>query len=573
MGASSAIAEKPVDEARLSSLSATGLSPVKARILALRGVDSDALDGFLNPSAKNLSSPSSLPGVDAAAERILAHFAKPGRIVVFGDYDCDGICATAILAMTLSRLAGEDRVATFLPERLEEGYGMTRTAIDRMLATYPDATLVVTVDNGINSVDEVDLLNAMGVEVVVTDHHLPGAKLPACTIVNPKVASPAPLAGLCGAGVAFMLSGALTKLAVERGIYSGEKFSGPLIVLAGLATVTDIMPLSGDNRILVASALKLFRRHAPLGLAELYARAASKYADRLTSKDFGFLLGPRINAAGRMASGTEALELVLCEDREDARALAMQLDTRNSERKTVEQDMTDSAASQLVPDAAAQVVLLPGAHQGVAGIVAARLMERAKVPVAVIVDSRGSARAPEGYNLRDALEKCSDALDRFGGHAAAAGLAVKPGCENLFRELFAAACKEQREANPACADRSVKVDAIIEPRDFDKTSSLDLAEWLCSCLEPFGEENPEPVFAFPAVHLAEARPFGEKGRHIQLKFRECPWLRAVWWNAGEDAESLRASSAKAKDVVFALDVSDYGERHAELRVKEIIPSV
>lgn len=566
------ISERPVDQAVVDSLAGAGLDPLKARLLALRGVDSAGLDAFLNPSARNLSDPSLLPGVSKAAETILSHIGRAGRIVVFGDYDCDGICATAILAMTISRLSGEEKVAAFLPERLEEGYGMTKAAIDRMLETHPDASLVVTVDNGINSVDEVDLLKAMGVEVIVTDHHLPGDRLPDCTVVNPRVAAPEELANLCGAGVAFMLSGALTKLAVEKGVYSGEKFSGPLVVLAGLATVTDIMPLSGQNRVLVASALRLFRRYAPLGLAELYARAATKYADRMTSKDFGFLLGPRINAAGRMASGTEALELLLSADREDARNLAMRLDARNSERKTVEQDMIDAAAAQLVPVADAQVVFLPGAHQGVAGIVAARLLERAKVPVCVIVDYHGSARAPEGYNLRNALEKCANVLDRFGGHAAAAGLSVKPGCEESFRELFAAACREQREANPDCDAASVKVDAILPLRGTQSAYALEIADWILNSLEPFGEGNPEPVFAFEGAHLADVRVFGDRGRHIQLKFRECPWFRAIWWNAGDKAEELRATSAKAKNVVFSLDVSDYGDRHAELRVREILPT-
>ena len=575
------ISQRPVDESIVDSLVAAGLDPLKARLVALRGVDAEGLESFLNPSAKNLLDASLLPGVTKAAENIIDHAVRPGRIVIFGDYDCDGVCATAILSVVLSKIFGPDKISTFLPERIEEGYGMTSASIQRMLSTYPDAALVVTVDNGINSVSEVDMLKAMGVDVIVTDHHLPGDKLPNCILVNPRVDSPDALKSLCGAGVAFMLSSAITKLAVDRGLYSGEKLSGPLIVLAGLATVTDIMPITGQNRILVSTALKLFRRYAPVGLAELYARAAMKYADVLTAKDFGFLLGPRINAAGRMASGTEALNLVLAEDREEARNFAIKLDMRNSERKTVEQTMTDDAVAQIIPFAPAQVVNLPYAHQGVAGIVASRLMEKLgsspelsdfKVPVCVIVDSHGSARAPEGYNLRAALEKCSEVLDRFGGHAAAAGFSVKSGCEAKFAELFSAACREQRESIGEGALGAILVDAVLEPNSMAPAFALDTAEFLTKKLEPFGEENPEPVFAFKSVHVAEARTFGEKGRHLQLKLHECPKLRAVWWNAGEKADELRQTSYQPRDLVFALDVSDYGERHAELRVKDILSS-
>lgn len=566
------IVERDAPQCSIDSLVAAGFSPLKAKLLAERGVDAASLDAFLDPSPRLLSAPSRLPGINAAAEEIVSHISSPGRIVVFGDYDCDGICATAILAIALGKIAGRDKVAVFLPERLEEGYGMTGAALERMLSTYPDVSLVVTVDNGINSVDEVDMLKAMGVGVIVTDHHLPGDKLPSCTIANPRVDAPEDLADLCGAGVAFMLANALAKLSVEKGLYSGEKLSGPLIVLAGLATVTDIMPLKGQNRILVASALKFFRRHAPVGLFELYLRAATRYSDSLTAKDFAFLLGPRINAAGRMASGMEALELVLSEDREEARKMAVRLDLRNSERKTVEQEMTDTAHSQIAPGACAQVVSLPSAHQGVAGIVASRIMEKTLTPVCVIVDGHGSARAPEGYNLRSALEECSEALDRFGGHAAAAGLSVKDGMLDRFRELFLAACAGQRNAIEDDAAGTVKVDACFGESGFDPPFALEMAEWISSKLEPFGEENPEPVFAFRGVHVSEERTFGENGRHLQLKFREFPDLRAVCWNGGAMAAELRDCGSKALDVTFSLDVSDYGERHAELRVKEILAS-
>ena len=254
------------------------------RLLEKRGIAGDAAVGeFFSPSISALVRPEELPGIAEAAEVILAH---SGKVVVFGDYDCDGVCATAIVVSCLRALVGkdgQDKVVPFLPERLSEGYGMSEASVRRMLTENPDVSLVITVDNGINSVDPVAELKAKGVKVVITDHHLPGAVLPAAdALVNPKVSSPAALNGLCGAGVAFLLAERLVEESRRRGTYAGPNIGGPLLVLAGLATVTDIMPLVGHNRILVYEALRRFRQLAPIGLRELLDRAAKSAAAALT---------------------------------------------------------------------------------------------------------------------------------------------------------------------------------------------------------------------------------------------------------------------------------------------------
>ena len=555
--------ERSADAAAVEGLVGLGLSPLQARLLAVRGVSAATLEGFLHPSMADLASPTDLPGVDEAAKAVLRAVCLGRKIVVFGDYDCDGICAAAILVNALAAV-GASAVA-FIPERLSEGYGMSDAAVERMLREHPDVGLVVTVDNGINSVEQVERLRERGVDAVVTDHHLPGEEVPRCPVVNPKLSSPPHLEALCGAGVALMLAFALVRAAKEAGMYSGPKIGGPLFVLAGIATVTDIMPITGQNRILVHEALRLFRQCAPIGLRELLDRASRSASANLTSRDFGFLIGPRINAAGRVASGMEALSLVLADDRELARELARKVDVYNAERKSIEQGMTDAAAAQIVPGAPAQVVNIENGHQGVAGIVASRLLERLgpenAVPVCVVVGGHGSARAPEGYNVRDAFACASEALVAFGGHAAAGGFSVKEGALERFRELFSAECVRQASAIPAHARAAIAVDAEVDCGDL----TLDFARWL-QTLEPFGEGNPQPTFAMRGATIADARPLGQDGRHLQLTVRRAGMMRGVWWNHGDVVEEVRSASSDRYDIVFSVDVSSYGDPHPEFRV-------
>ena len=537
---------------------------ILAALLSRRGIAEADRESFLHPSLSGLADPARLPGVAEAADAVLEVAAGGGRIVVFGDYDCDGVCSAAILLKTLSAIGV--KAAPFLPDRLSEGYGMTDEAVGRMLSAHPDAAAVVTVDNGINSVDQVRTLRGRGVRVVVTDHHLPGETLPdADALVNPMVSAPPELSGLCGAGVAFMLANRLVTEARRRGLYSGPSVGGPLLVLAGLATVTDVMPLTGQNRIIVSEALRLFGRFAPPGLRELHLRASRTGADRLTSRDFSHGLGPRMNAAGRMASADDALALLMADDRERARELARIVDGRNVERKNVEQRMLDEAMSKIVPGAAAQVVDLPDGHPGVAGIVAARVMERLgdAVPVCIVASGRGSARSPEWLNVRDALASCGDALERFGGHAAAAGFSVREGCTDLFRARFCDACAKFAADRSGAAEQ--EPDVWVAPSDV----TLDLADAV-SLMEPFGEGNPAPVFGMKNVLFSDAKPVGADGKHLSLTLRGSG-LRAVFWNMGDRVEDFRSRSARPREILFRIAVSTYIDRHVELHIVSVRP--
>lgn len=593
--------ERQVREDAIDALVAVQSMPrLVARLLAIRGVMPDDLLDYLSPDIAGLANPEELPGLSEAADVILRYLRVPRKIIVFGDYDCDGISATAILIKTLERIGAD--VSPFLPERLAEGYGMNVGSVTRLLTEYPDVKLIVTVDNGINAVNEIADLKAKGIEVVVTDHHLPGEELPKCVIVNPKVEALKPkrtfLEGLCGAGVAFMLANLLMTRVREENLYCGNSIGEPLLVLAGLATVTDVMPLRGQNRILVTEALKRFLRPnsdqpgdplrgAPVGLKELYLRSSRKPAlDVLTTKDFGFLIGPRINAAGRLTSGMEALNLVLEKDRERARLLAMAVDGHNEERRAIEQKMSDAALQQLRPNAAAQVIVFadsqapsdedadkPAGHSGVAGIVAARILEKLMqdsshtlpVPVCVIVGSRGSARAPEGYNVRDAFVACEAVLSRFGGHAAAGGFSVKPGQMEAFRQGFSEACAKQADLARATGhEPCVQIDSWVELKDL----TLDMAREIRK-MEPFGEGNAEPVFGLKKVYFQEARPFGQEGKHLQVTVRSREKglsLKGIWWGHGDQVECLRAHANEPFRIRFTLEISTYCEEHVEMRL-------
>ena len=538
------------------------LHPLVEELLKIRGVGEDEREEFLDPSLARLARVDALPGAREAVEAILP-FVRDGReIVVYGDYDCDGVCASAILVTALRRLGAA--ADAFVPDRFTEGYGLTDAAIARLFAEHPDVKLVVTVDNGISSAREVAAIRARGVSVVVTDHHLPGPELPvADALVNPRVASAPGCEGLCGAGVAFFLAGALVQAAEAEGLYTGGKFAAPLLVMAGVATVADIMPLRGQNRILVAQSLAYFWRCAPLGLKELMLSSSRVAATAPSARDYGFQLSPRINATGRLESASLAYNLLMEQDREVARNLAVRVNGINGRRQTEERELAFALQSQIVSGRPACVARLEKGNTGVVGIVAARMMERLGVPVAVAVGDTGSVRAPDGYNVHDALASAADALERFGGHAAAGGFTVKEGRFEDFSRLFTEACAAQYAADREAIEhaKAFEPDLWVQPG----VLTMELYDAL-RVLEPFGEGNPEPVFGLRGVRFSDAKPIGAEGQHATFAFVNKAIPRAVWWNHGADVEAIRAHDVP-RDVLFTLLESDYGgDPHLELKL-------
>jgi single-stranded-DNA-specific exonuclease len=562
---------------------ALGLSDPVARVLVARGfVTADAAAAFLSPDLKShLAAPFGFPGVREAAERLWAAVREGREIVVFGDFDADGVAATAVLVTALRKIGG--KAEAFLPTREPEGYGLTFAAIARCLGERgrPPGVLV-TVDCGIGSVAEVAHLRALGIEVIITDHHEPGAELPAAgVIVNPRLGASPGAEQLCGAGVAFKVAHALAEMGKAEGWYQGGAFGGELLTAVGLATVADIVPLTGENRVFVAGALKHWGRYAGPGLQALLSRASPQTVDVLDAATFGFVLGPRINSAGRMGSAMVAYELLTTQDRDRAAELAAKLEAFNGERRGVEARIVAAARCQCgleagLFDAAAVVAGHDGPHAGeagwhpgVIGIVAARLCEETGRPAAVVAfdtdgAGRGSVRACDGYHALEALAAAGETLDRFGGHARAAGFHLKPGQFERFKRLFCEACARQAVG----VARTLAVDGWLEPEHVSMALYREQQR-----LAPFGMGNPAPHWGVRGARVKRAQPVGADGEHLQLAFalRSGITVRGVWFRNGALAEAVR-SAAGCFDVIFELTQNDFGgESSAELRVVDMAP--
>ncbi len=515
-----------------------------ASLLAARGLgDTEAVRRFLDPTGQKLSDPLAVAPFRAAAERLLeAAAAGGGEIVVFGDFDADGVVATALLADMIRCFGG--RVRPFLPNRHGEGYGLTEAALARCLAGGVPA-LFVTVDCGMGATAQLAGLQARGIRLLVTDHHTPSGTFPeGSLVVNPhQEGTPEPMRSLCGAGVAFQVACAAVRL---RGDRPDERLrlAGWLDAVA-VATVADVVPLQGDNRILVACGLRALNRKPRSGLGELMRRNGLSNRD-LDSGHLGFVLGPRLNAAGRMDTAEPALRLLLAEDPDEVRALAFALDQANLRRKTAEQDLLARADEQLAGwfDPARHGAVVAGGegwHPGVVGLVAARLSARCNRPAAVAVldaagGGHGSVRAGDRYNAVEALRACAPWLERMGGHARAAGFTLKPGAFGAFREAFAAACFEQVGA-PACPPE-LWLDGWLAAGEIGAALAVSLRR-----LEPFGEGNPRPCWGLRGVTLqTPPRAMGADGDHLGLNLLATGGfpLRAVWFRAGRHLPRLAA---------------------------------
>jgi single-stranded-DNA-specific exonuclease len=446
--------------------------------------------------------PSAFEGMDAAVRQVRAAVDAGARITVHGDFDVDGVCATALMISTLRELGAD--CDWFIPNRVEDGYGLSEKNV-RKLAER-GTQLMLTVDCGITSVGEVRLAKELGIAVIVSDHHQPAAALPDCTILHPQV-SGYPFKSLCGTAVAWKLACALSSAELEADLD-----------LVALATVADVVPLVGENRCLVRKGLPEVRRARRPGVKALI-EAAKCDPERLDESDLGFRLAPRINAAGRLYRADAGVELFLTEDAERAEAIAVELSKVNSERRATEQevDAAAEAAWRDLPEALkdAHGLVLAGEdwHPGVVGIVASRLVERHHRPVVVIsLDAdgggRGSGRSIPGFDLLGALEACAEHLEGFGGHRAAAGLQIKAENVEAFRRAFAAHANEM--LGPEDLQRTEKVDAMVGGLGL----GLELAEELRQ-LAPFGMGNPGVRLLVPAARVTDVRTMGE-GKHARF---------------------------------------------------------
>jgi single-stranded-DNA-specific exonuclease len=483
-----------------------GVSEITASVLVRRGYGDPAEARAFLAGEQPLHDPFLLGDMGVAVERIRAAISEGKRICVHGDYDADGICATALAVLVL-REAGAN-VEWHLPSRFDEGYGVSGETLTRL--AEEGCGLVVTVDCGITAVQEVERANELGLEIVVTDHHRPGDELPACPLVATRPSS-YPFPELCGTGVVYKLGQAL--LGAESDVLQRH------LDLVGVATVADVVPLIGENRSLVIKGLRALGSTQKPGLQALM-RVAHVDPAAVDPGHVGFRLAPRINAAGRLGHPRAALDLLLTEDPAEARALAERLEELNRDRQAVEDRILRAAIEQVEewPDAKqrrrAYVLWGEDWHEGVIGIVASRLVERYHRPVVLIAGTdgrwKGSGRSIAAFDLHGALASCAQFLERFGGHRAAAGLSIVPEWIEPFAEAFAARAEEalsEEELLPATA-----VDAVV-PRGTKLT--LELASELRR-LAPFGLGNPDVTLLAPGCELGDLVAVGE-GKHLRFR--------------------------------------------------------
>lgn len=488
-----------------------GIGPLLARVLAGRGYADISAAQSLFGEGDPLSDPYRMKDMDKAVIRIRRAIVDAEPLVIFGDYDVDGVCATAILYEYLTSLGAH--VRCMLPSREGGGYGISCAILDQLAAK--GYTLVVTVDNGISAIAEARHAKENGIDLVITDHHLPQRDLPdAVAVVDPNRSDDeSPFKYLCGAGVALKLCAALEGCLPEE-------LLEPYGELAAMGTIADVMPLLGENRTLVRAGLSLLQDTMRPGLRALIKSAG--YADRGVNTDtVSYGLAPRLNAAGRMDSASVSLKLLLCENEEQAEGIADRLNEINSSRQAAEQTIYAAAQEKLAADPALarnRVIVLAGEgwHNGVIGIVASRLCEQYYRPVIVISlqngEGRGSGRAPIGFNLHNAIASCADMLIRYGGHAAAAGLLIQEEKLPAFRAAINAwAMREQPTMQPP----DLELDACAPLEELNLSNVQELAR-----LAPYGRGNPEPLFLVRNARIDGVWPLGAEGRHCRIRLRQ-----------------------------------------------------
>ncbi|MEI8227213.1 MAG: single-stranded-DNA-specific exonuclease RecJ [Planctomycetota bacterium] len=566
---------QPHDQAVVAGLErSAGVSSIVARLLAARGLTApDEVRSFLSGSLSDLRDPDLLPGVAEAADRMLAA-AKAGRnIVVYGDYDADGMCATAILMNCLEAI--DAQASWYVPDRFEEGYGLNSDALESL--AQKGAHLVVTVDCGIASVAEARKARELGLELIITDHHSFADTLPeADVLVHPRLPGAGyPFGELCGAGVAFKLAWAIATRAC------GSKQVTPRlremllksIGFAALGTVADVVPLLDENRIYVKHGLECLRKRGGPGIERLLELAKLQEKSQLESEDVAFRLAPRLNAAGRLGQAASGIELLTTADAARAVSLADYVHELNAQRDTLERSIQLAAAKQardrFDPEQDAALVLADrGWHAGVIGIVAGRLAEKFHRPIVMLARDEhqgrpaiGSVRSVPGFDVHAALVACRDLLVTCGGHAAAAGLRIEDAKIDAFRARFLAAVEQRMPAALRQAQITLDGEATLASLTLDTVQQMEQ-------LAPFGQANRRPVLCASGVRLAEPpRTIGAGARHISMNLvQHGAKLRGVAFGGADWLDHLPAPG-QPFHVAFKPKINEFrGRRTAEMEI-------
>jgi len=511
-----------------------GLDPLAARVLVARGVsEPQEAARFLSHELTDLPDPFRMKGMSAAVERLTRAIVRQEKVTLYGDYDVDGVCSTALLSLFLDAVGASPQ--TYIPHRIDEGYGLNIRAVERI--AQEGTRLLVSLDCGITSVAEVARARDLGMEVVIVDHHtVPGTLPEATAVLNPhQPGCEYPTRALCAAGVAFNLVMALRRSLRTLGWFERrpEPALKPLMDLVALATVCDVVPLTGANRILVRHGLEALGRAARPGIRALKEVAGLEPEGAVSAGQVGFRLGPRINAAGRLDDASVGLQLLRTRNLSEARDLADRLDRENEARQKIERQMLVEAVAQAEERQGARGLVLwaEGWHPGVVGIVAARVVERFHKPTLIIGVQggvgKGSARSVEGFHLVEALTECAEHLSRFGGHRHAAGVTLEAQRLHDFRRAFeAVAARQLREED---LEARCRVDVVVQPEELTERAVGALA-----ALGPFGAGNPEPTFVAESLRAQGRIVTAKNGgvAHLKLVLPSAPALDTIGFGMG-----------------------------------------
>jgi single-stranded-DNA-specific exonuclease len=539
----------------------SSLSPLLAQLLYNRGVrESSQLEPFLSADKRLSADPSLLPDMNLAVGRVYQGLLSGENIAVYGDFDADGITATALLVKGLSSLGG--KVIPYIPHRQTEGYGLRTAALENL--RRQGVSLVITVDCGITALAEVKRAKRLGLDIVITDHHTPLAEIPpAAAIVNPKRAdSSYPFSELTGAGVAVKLLQALLESLGRQGQVD------EMLDLVALGTVADMAPLSGENRYWVKQGLKLMNTSPRLGIREIIAQAGLTPGG-LDAESISWIIAPRLNAAGRLAHAMSSYKLLTTDSQQEARGLAAWLEQKNEERQKLTSKALNKARAQVVAEGISPLLIASDSDYpvGIAGLVANRLAEEFYRPSVVIrtgeVVSSGSCRSIPEFNIILALNQCRSLLSQFGGHSQAAGFILPT--KNLAR--FKQHLSELASANLAGADLRPQLDIDAEARLTElsgNTFNLILQ------LAPFGRGNPAPVFLTRGAEVVDCQAMGGNGEHLRLKLRQGG---VIWDGVGFRMGSHRAEIANNLDIVYNMEIDRWrGEERLRLNILDLAPA-
>ena len=542
------------------------ISPLFAQCLLNRGFSEiSAIENFLSPRLNNLADPFLLPNMDKAVERLCRARGQNESLVIFGDYDVDGVTSTALLVEVLRVL--DWKVDFYLPNRMDEGYGLSADGVENCLKKFP-TTLLLAVDCGSTAMETINSLRARGVDVIVLDHHQVSSPAPdAVALVNPQLAGEkeASFRELCSAGLAFKLAHALIKRGREINLPGAAEFDlKPLLDLVALGTIADLVPLVGENRILVSAGLRQLNQTKRAGILAL--KKVAQMPEKIGAYEVGFQLAPRLNAAGRLETAEESLHLLLARNLEEAMPLAQNLDLQNRERQKIEKTIAEEVIGTIRAkfDAENHFIIVEGQllwHIGVVGIVASRVLQEFYRPTIIIGGEngrmRGSGRSIAGFDLAAALRECDEHLVHHGGHAMAAGLSILPEKIDLLRQKL-----------NELARRSLKLEDLQPPLRLDAEVGLDEMNFEIlgelEKLKPTGQGN--PVVQFCARNLSHMKPLqriGAQRQHVKMWVGDgSAKLEAVWWNSGE--KSLPVGKF---DLAFAPQVNEFnGSRTMQLKV-------